>query len=512
MKISKLKVDMRYLIILMALVVASCQSPGEHGHAHDAQGGHINESEDTPTVEATIWTDKTELFVEFPALVVGKTSRFAAHFTILDKHKPVREGTVKVSLIKEGKGIRHTVETPSSPGIFTPSLQPKGAGIYQLVFDINTPTLSDKIVMNDVEVFATIDDAVRDLGKDIENGGAITFLKEQAWKIEFQTTRVVQGEIYSVIPTSGVWKASPSDYKTLVAPTSGTIAFKSGNLTKGSKVKKAQVLMTVSSAGFTSNNLSTEIRKAKAEFEQAKSAYERKKQLYESKIVPKSEFEQVERNYQIARSTYETLSSGYSSGGKQVIVPFDGYVKAISVGNGDFVDQGTNLISITSHQSSLLEIQVSSSYASQLSSIHDVWYQPKAGYWSSLSKTGGSILSVGKDVERDQPLLSVFAQVNDVVEMPEGGFTEVQVAFGKPIKAPVIPELALLEDYGNYTVIVQLSGESYERRPVTIGKRNGSEVEIKEGLRIGEVVVIKGAYQVKMASMSGQAPVHGHAH
>lgn len=270
--------------------------------------------------------------------------------------------------------------------------------------------------------------------------------------------------------------------------------------------------MTVSSQGLTSNNLSAEIQKAKADYEQSKLAYNRKKQLYESKIVPKAEFEQVEQQYKVAKTTYETLSAGYSAGGKQVVVPFDGYVKSIVVGNGDFVDEGTALVMITSHQSSLLETQVSHAYATQLQSIHDLFYQPKMGKWSSLNKTGGSILSIGKEVERDKPLLSVFTRINELVEMPEGSFTEVQLAVGEPLKTIVIPESALLEDYGNYSVIVELSGESFERRPVTIGKRNGNEVEIKTGLSVGEVVVTRGAYQVKMAAMSGAVPAHGHDH
>jgi len=461
-----------------------------------------------PTVSATVWTDKTELFVEYPALIVGNSSQFAAHFTILEKHQPAREGSVTVSLIKGDKGVRHTVDGPSSPGIFKPTLQPEEAGVYQLVFDLKTPSLTDRIVMNDIRVFTSIEEAMKNMGD--EESGAISFLKEQAWKIEFQTAPVIQDEIYDVISTSGVWKVSPSDYKTLVATTNGSVTFITRNLTGGSKVKKGQVLMTVSSAGLTSNNLSAQIKEAKADYEQSKSAYERKKQLYESKIVPKAEFEQVERKYQVAKSTYETLIAGYSAGGKQVVVPFDGYVKSIAVDNGDFVEQGAALVMITSHQSSLLETQVSPSYASQLHSIHDVWYQARRGYWSSLKNTGGSILSVGKEVESDKPLLSIFAKINEVVEMPEGSFTEVQLTFGNPVKVPVIPESTLLEDYGNYSVIVQVSGESFERRQVTIGKRNGSEVEIKSGLEVGEVVVTKGAYQVKMASMSGQVPAHEH--
>lgn len=495
---------------LMILALFSCQKAEEHGHAHNEDGGHDLEN-GAPSVDATVWTDKIELFVEFPALVVGNTSRFAAHFTILNGHQPVKEGAVTVSLIKGGKGIRQTAEKPSSPGLFTPSLQPKEAGIYQLVFDLKTPVLTDRIVMNDVRVFASAEEARSIHASDNENG-AITFLKDQAWSMDFQTAPAVEKEIYEVIPTSGIWKVAPSDYRILVATANGTVAFKEQALIEGSKVKKGQVLMTISSDGLTSNNLSAEILKAKAGLNQAQSEYDRKKELYESEIVPKAEFEEVKQRYEVAKANYETLSSGYTASGKSIVVPFEGYVKAISIGNGDFVEQGTPLLTITSHQSSLLEILVSAAYANQLQSLHNVYYQPRPGGWSNLNETGGIIVSIGREVGPDQPMLAVFAKVNDVIEMPEGSFTEVQLAVGDPVKAVVVPATALLEDYGNYSVIVQLSGERFEKRPVVTGKSNGSEVEIKEGLKAGEVVVTKGTYQVKMTSMSGQAPGHGHAH
>ncbi|MCE7056237.1 efflux RND transporter periplasmic adaptor subunit [Algoriphagus sp. AGSA1] len=497
---------------MVTLILASCQAKEAEDHAHDAHGAHLVEGAEIPSVDATVWTDKTELFVEYPALVVGATSRFAAHFTIMERHRPVREGSLTVSLIKGENGIRNTVDSPDSPGIFKPSLQPKEAGLYQLVFELKTSTITDKIVIEGVTVYASMEDAASDLSMAEGDDGSITFLKEQAWKIDFQTAKVVEKEIYQTIPTSGRWKVSPSDYQTLIAPNSGKVNFNSGNLNEGMKVQKGQVLMSVSSAGLTSNNLSAEIQKAKAAYDQASLEYGRKKQLFESRIVPKSEFEQVEQKYLVAKSTYETLNAGYTSDGKQILTPFEGYVKSIAVDNGSFVSEGASLVTITSHKTSLLEVQVSPSYAVQLQDIHDIHYQNRSDHWSGLKATAGKVLSVGKEVESDQPLLSVFAEINDVVEMPEGSFTEVQIAFGQPKKTAVVPESALLEDYGIYSVIVELSGESFDRRPVSIGRRNGQEVEILEGVQVGEVVVTRGAYQVKMASMSGQAPAHGHEH
>lgn len=502
---------MRYIIILIALLAASCQSTEEHGHAHDAAGGHIDEAGEIPRVDYTRWTDKTELFVEFPVLVVGKTSRFAAHFTVLKNHKPVREGSVTVSLVKEGKGIRHTVEAPSSPGIFSPSLQPKTTGSYQLMFDIKTPQYQDRIVINDIRVFADAEEAISAVGNE-EDGGAISFLKEQAWKIDFQTAPVVSGEIYDVIKTSGVWKAAPGAIRSLSANASGVVSFAMDNLTEGTEIKQGQVLMTISSKGLTSNNLQTEIEQARANFEQAKAEYERKRQLYESKIVPKAELEQVESKYKVAKSNYETLKAGYSAGGKQVTAPFDGYIKSISISNGDFVNQGAQLLTIGSHRTSLLETQVSASYASVLQNIQNVFYQKKKDQWSSIQASGGSVLSVGKEVESTKPLLSVYAQVTEEIKMPEGSFTEVEIAYGEPKQSVLIPNAALLEDYGSYSVMVQLSGESFERRPVKLGRNNGEFTEVTEGLKADEVVVTRGAYQVKMASMSGTTPAHGHEH
>ncbi|MCM4156464.1 efflux RND transporter periplasmic adaptor subunit [Gramella sp. AN32] len=500
---------MRYLIILMVLIMASCQSGSEEDHAHDAEGNHL--AGEIPALSHTVWTDKTELFVEFPALVEGNTSKFAAHFTVLDKHQPVRKGSVTVSLLKKGKGIRHTVETPSSPGIFSPALQPKEPGIYDLVFELNTPDYEDRIVLENVQVYANPEAAIKALGGEEEAGG-ISFLKEQAWKIDFQTQPVTLGEVFEIVHTSGIWKAAPGTYKALAANANGMVDFDTENLTEGTQVKKGQLLMNLSSEGLSSNNIQAEIAQARARYDQAKAEYERKKELYEDKIVPKAEFEKVESNFKVAESNYRTLASGYGAGGKQIRAPFDGFIKSINTSNGDYVEQGKTLISIGTDRSRLLETQISPSYNPSIESIHNVWYQTDSGNWEGIKESGGSVISVGKEVENQKPMIPVYVQVTEVVEMPEGSFTEVQIALGEAKESILVPEAALLEDYGNYSVIVQAGGESFERRPIKIGKRNGKNVEVVEGLKPGEVVVTTGAYQVKMSSMSGQTPAHGHDH
>jgi multidrug efflux pump subunit AcrA (membrane-fusion protein) len=160
----------------------------------------------------------------------------------------------------------------------------------------------------------------------------------------------------------------------------------------------------------------------------------------------------------------------------------------------------------------MLKTQVAPSSGLSMENLQGIWFQTEDSQWKNVNDSGGSVLSIGKDVERDNPLISIYAHVNDEVDMPEGSLTEVQIAMGNAQQSTTVPVNALLEDYGSYSVIAQLSGESFERRPVKIGKRNGQHVEVLSGLEPGEMVVTQGAYQVKMASMSGSTPAHGHDH
>ena len=90
--------------------------------------------EEPEPLSVTRWTDKTELFAEYPPLVVGGTSRFAIHLTRLDSFKALTEGNVEVRL-QGGAGQPEVfrVDAPSRPGIFGVDVKPAQAGKRELV-------------------------------------------------------------------------------------------------------------------------------------------------------------------------------------------------------------------------------------------------------------------------------------------------------------------------------------------------------------------------------------------
>jgi multidrug efflux pump subunit AcrA (membrane-fusion protein) len=78
--------------------------------------------------------------------------------------------------------------------------------------------------------------------------------------------------------------------------------------------------------------------------------------------------------------------------------------------------------------------------------------------------------------------------------------------------APAVPESAIVDDGGRPVVFIQAAGETFLRRPVQLGLREGGYVQALEGVFPGERVVTRGAHLIRLAAMSNQVPAHGHVH
>jgi hypothetical protein len=79
-------------------------------------------------------------------------------------------------------------------------------------------------------------------------------------------------------------------------------------------------------------------------------------------------------------------------------------------------------------------------------------------------------------------------------------------------RVPVVPRDAVLMEAGRPYVFVQISGESFSRRFVDIASRDRDVVGIRNGLKPGERVVTRGAYEIQLASAAKGLPAEGHVH
>jgi membrane fusion protein, heavy metal efflux system len=479
-----------------------------HGHAHEAAAG-------PEPLSYTVYTDQTELFVEFKPLIVGQTSSFAAHLTRLgSSFKPLTEGQLTVSLVKGPKGLRTTVDAPRSPGIFGPKLQPATAGSgYQLIFDVKTKDYTDRIVIDQVTVYPDNKTAVAGKAPAAANGNEISYLKEQAWKTDFANQEVKRQPFYQVIKTTGQIMPAQGDEVVLTAPVSGIVSFNGSGLVTGKAVTPGQALFTIKGGSLAEDNVNVRLGEARGRLQKAKADYDRASELVKDQIIARKEFEGIRLEYQNARREHQALTANFRSGGIQVKTPQRGFIRDIQVAAGAFVEAGQPLASVAQNQKLMLRADVPQQYFGQLKAIHSANFRTSAdNQVYQLSDVDGRLVSYGRNAAAGSYYTPVFFEINNQPQFIPGAFVEVFLKANPTGDALLVPASALLEEQGTFYVYVQTAGETFEKREVKLGGSDAAQVQLLSGVQAGERVVTKGAYQIKLATLSGTMPAHGHEH
>ena len=174
---------------------------------------------------------------------------------------------------------------------------------------------------------------------------------------------------------------------------------------------------------------------------------------------------------------------------------------------GDYVEVGHPLAETSSNTRLQLKLDIPSNHQHNMKNIKYLRVRSLLG-WQELP---GEIISYEQYIEDGNAFISAYYSTSYSPLTP-GSFIEIEAAFGSDQERLAIPTSALLEDFGIYTVMVQKTGESFESREIKTGIKNSEWTEVVHGLKENERIVSIGAYQVKMASMKGEAPEHGHTH
>lgn len=461
----------------------------------------------------TLYTDHTELFVEFKPLVVGSTSNFAAHFTILGENfKALTDAKVTVSFIVGDNGIKNSVSAPSSPGIFRLALNPKTAGTGTLVFDIVTKDYTDKITIENVVVYPDKKTALVKQPERAESG-EVSYLKEQAWKVEFANMAVTKQNFNAVIKTSGQLLSAPGDEMIVTAKASGVVVFSGKNTIVGSAVTTGNSLFTITGADMTEGNIDASVKDAKANYLKTKTDYERSKLLVADKIVSERDHQQVKLQFDNAQMAYNTVAKNYTSKGQNVFSPISGFVKNVLVTGGQFVSSGTPLATISKNKNLLLQANVSQNNFGILSSIRSANFKtPQNDVIFNTASLNGKIVSYGKSASASTPFIPITFQIDNTGDFIPGSIVEVYLKSTSIPDALIIPTSSLIEEQGLFYVYVQTGGESFQKREVKLGASDGINIQVLSGITEGDRVVVKGGYQIKLSSASGALPAHGHEH
>jgi len=483
-------------------------------------------AEEPEALSVTRWTDKTELFAEYPPLAVGSTSRFAIHLTRLSDFKALTEGHVEVRL-EGGSGPPEVfaVEAPSRPGIFGVDVKPAHAGKRQLVIALRAASVNDEHRVGAVEVHPTADAARAAAPAAGAEAPGIRFLKEQQWSLDFGTAVVKEQAVRESIRVPARIDARPGGAADVVAPIDGRLA-RVVEVAPGASVSRGQELARLLPPPTAPADL-PQLQRARAEARTALALAtrdrERAERLTSAGAAPgkrldeaRSVEEQAKARLTAAEASLTQDNAARSGGATDadglfiIRAPFNGVIAQRDAATGSNVTAGRVLFRVVdvAHVhvvGQVPEAQASRARLARAAEI-DITGQPDR-------VPTGRLVSVGKVLDPQSRTLPItFAFDNRMLGLPVGQGAFLHLLMDTTPPRPVVPAAAIVDDAGRPIVFVQREGESFERRAVTLGPRSGDLVQITEGVKAGDRVVTKGAYLVRLASLSTSVPAHGHVH
>jgi len=239
------------------LFALACAPEPAHTHAAAPAEDHAPEP-----VAVTVFTEKVELFMEFPRLVPGLEARYLAHVTVLATGEPVRSGTLRLELSDEsGTVIPYVAPRPARDGLFIPISKLETPGTYAARIVVQSEQVEETIPLEPIVVHADIASAHAAAQAEAAASGAdppdvVPFLLEQQWKIGLLLEQLERRSLTQRLQVPGEVEAPRHAMAVVGAPLAGRLLPpSSARLPRiGDRVEKGQVLATLEPPLTTSDS------------------------------------------------------------------------------------------------------------------------------------------------------------------------------------------------------------------------------------------------------------------
>ena len=259
-----------------------------------------------------------------------------------------------------------------------------------------------------------------------------------------------------------------------------------------------------------------EMERARANLEVAQNSFEREKRLYEQSISSQKEMLEAQAAYRAALADYNSavaqisgLGAGAGQGGVyELTSPLAGNVVERSAMPGQIVGPSTNLFTIADLRRVWIVVDVYETDVGRVRRGAPAAIIPR-GYPGE--QFHGEVTYAGGVVDTSSRTFKVRVEVdNRGLRLRPGMFAQVEIATapgtsvvaGGPL---VVPEMSV-QDLNDKTVVFvrgETPGRFYVRNVVVGSRARGGYSTIAEGLRLGETIVTKGAFQLRAQLLKG---------
>lgn len=267
-------------------------------------------------------------------------------------------------------------------------------------------------------------------------------------------------------------------------------------VSEGDAVKAGQAIAEIRKTDYqlALTQARASLKQSQASLTNTALEYERKAALYREELVTRQQFDDVTARLALAQADLErakaTLALAEERLAKtRIASPMGGQIKEKRVTTGDYVRNGTFLVSIIRTDRLKLVFSISEKELGSLKVGQDLVFTVDA---FPEVEFAGRLNTIYAHLDERTRALQVEAVVpNADGRLKPGLFARVTLYTGPARKRVIVPITALLYDKTTTKLFVVQDGKARERQ-VRVGHKYGEVMEIVDGVREKEIVVTVG--------------------
>lgn len=264
----------------------------------------------------------------------------------------------------------------------------------------------------------------------------------------------------------------------------------------GARVRKGQLLVQMDDT-----LQKAELSQAQAQLSIARANLKRNEELVAQAFVAQRVLDESRAALQVAEAQVSLAQARLAR--MRVVAPFDGAVGLININLGEYVKDGADLINLEDTSQLTVDFRLPERYQGLVAAGQPVQVQldalPGQSFQARIQAVDPLLDANGRSVAVRAVLPSTAGK-----DLRPGMFARVNTVFSVNETAMVVPEEAIVPQAGKQFVIkLRKEGEGdgaklvTQRTEVRIGVRRAGQVEITDGVAVGDTVVVAGQQRLQ---------------
>lgn len=241
-----------------------------------------------------------------------------------------------------------------------------------------------------------------------------------------------------------------------------------------------------------------QVQQAQAELSIARANHQRNQELVAQGFISQRSVDESAANLQVAQAKLALAQA--TAARLKIVAPFDGIAGIGNVHVGDYLKDGTDIVNIEDIDSVWVDFRLPERYQTQVRVGQGARVELDALPGATFSAV---VRAIDPQIDANGRSVAVRGSIdNRDLQLRPGMFARVTAVFGARADARVVPEEAIVPQGSKPYVLKVVPGAAPDSRiaqrvPVQLGLRRAGQVEVLQGLELGDTVVTAGHQRVQ---------------